>query len=178
MVTPTGGLLNGAQAPLADGGNGVVAHLGGAAFEVSIRNDANMPFAVDAASSIGARLPARVQASLSPGAQPRLGQLRRTIWIAGEDINGAHSLAAGLAVTVPIPPFAKRVWFFRRSIATTLTITRIALAGGTGLTDIPIPVNNEGPIPLDPSDIQIQVTNTSAVAITHLRAVFDIDPVP
>jgi hypothetical protein len=79
---------------------------------------------------------------------------------------------------VPVPPFARRVRFFRQPIEATplMIIGRDSI--NAARRNVNLPVNSDGPIELSSNvESQLAVQNVGAVNITQMIAVFDVDPI-
>lgn len=128
-------------------------------------------------TNIGSVSPAKVIAFCGPNHGNNQPPLQRTIFVAGSDAGApADNLPIGSTVAVvPVPPFARSVRFARIPSGSPLTV-QAANNVGVVFRSVDIPVNSEGPMLLDGFTHGIRITNTGAVAITYLQAIFDVTP--
>lgn len=170
--------------PVTDIGNGVQVYVTGSSVRLFVRNDGNIApltafggFPGAAVATAGRAFPVKVQAFVSRGQSRGGAPLVRVIYIAAAYEGG--SLPAGGEIRVTIPPFARRVRFFRSPIdATSLAVDSFdTFSGLNTLRNFLVPVNVDGPFELQPTEGFLSVTNTSATAITAMQAVFDVDPI-
>jgi hypothetical protein len=95
--------------------------------------------------------------------------LKRTVYI----VDSGVPMTVGGFATIGIPPFAKSVRFPRQSMATTLGVTFVTIFGTT-FGVYPIAVGSDGPLEIPPGSTTILISNTSAITISDLAAVFDL----
>lgn len=167
------------QQPESNIGSGVQIAVNASHVSLYVRNDAWLGPLTNplGGTNIGSVSPAKVIAFASPSGSTNTPPLQRTIFCAGSDAGApADNLAAGATVVVvPVPPFAKSVRFARIPSGTPLTV---AAANNVNVVfrQVDIPVNSEGPMLLDGFTHGLRITNTAAVPITYLQAIFDVTP--
>jgi hypothetical protein len=170
-------LTNIPDQPVNDLGNGVMIQLAGAAFEVQVRNDAFLtPLASNGvvAGVIGPDATAKMMAFITPGGGHQVGALRRTLYIAAGEAP-PNNVAAGQQVLLTIPLFAKRVWFPRIPSSNTPFLVETFDNINAPLRRIAVNVGSEAGIEIYPLEVTMQLTNTGAVSVTNMQAVFDLD---
>lgn len=164
------------SAPVDDIGSGVAITLSGSAFEVLVRNDGNISYLIAPGVSRVGTPPAKalVRGSLNPP-QGNTVRLTRTVFICGTG-PAPNPMAAGAAVQLNVPAFAKRVWLFRTPIANTPLTVDLSNNTTSPLSRHDLAPNQDGPIELGPEAVVMAVTNTGAVAIDSMQAVFEVTP--
>ena len=159
--------------PVTNTGNGVQVAIGASHISLYVRNDAALsPLISPGVSQIGNSLtPAKIIAFISPGQMNDGTRLERTIFIA-ESIS---SFAVAATVTLTVPPFARSIRVQRAPAGTPLAVV-FQNNVGNPYRNVDLGPNDEGPIPIDPVCENIVITNTGAVALPRLQAVFDVKP--
>lgn len=166
----------GPVAPLRQVPNGVAIAVPLAGLVVSVRNDSRMFCAGNNIDFSGAndQLPARVSAHVGYESVSMLpSTLKKTVCI----VNGTN-FAPGATLSFGIPPYARRVRFPRTSQATTsLTVGQLTTQNlGITIGTEAIPVGSQGLYDLStPIANGLFITNSGAVAIANMWAVFDLE---
>lgn len=165
--------------PMNNLGNGVQVFVSSSHISLSVRHDGNLsPLTNPGGDFIGTILPVKVLAFITPGTGTGHSAVERTIICAGGNtlpVPGATPLAAGGFVVVSIPPFSRSMRVQRNPVGTPLQLL-FANNNGTVYREFAVPVNAEGPIPVDGWCQEVRIFNTAAVPINFMQAVFDVTP--
>lgn len=160
-------------------GDGVSICLSGSSFEVQVRCDGNAQSVVAATNGTLTGIlgnptsPAKVLAFITPGTGANVGPIRRDVVIAN---SFGPSLAVGQSVIIPVPSFARKIWFPRVPSDTT-TLSYASRDGQLSLQrNFNVPVGMEGPFEAYGWEQLATITNTSAVAVQNLAVSFDVNP--
>lgn len=160
-------------------GNGVQVFVSTSHISLYVRHDGNIgPLTNPTGDHVGSITPVKVICFVSPGEGSGRPALERTIMCAGGTAAGppaATPLTPAAIVNVTVPPFAKTARFQRLPYGTPLRVTSVNNFGVT-YREVNVPVNDEGPIPIDAWAQEIRVQNTGAVNIDFLQVVFDVTP--
>jgi hypothetical protein len=176
--------------PLSLNANGVQFTISASHVSVYIRHDGGLtPILANGADIIGDLRPIRVSCFVGPGGTASENMpLRRSFYAVGG--TGAVyyplvfpaniTLAPGAFVTVPVPPFAKSMAFYRVGVGLTTPPLEVWCSPNANLAlgnpIINIPVGNNDFFPLDPITGTLVVFNRGATDINYLRVSFDVTP--
>lgn len=176
------------HAPMILSGNGVQIYLSGASHvSLDVRNDGSVAPLTNPASlfPIGFVAGAKVLAFVSPGSGSNRPVERSIVLAIQSDPLVPVGAVPGTFVEVTVPPFTKTVRFERFS--------SLGAAGSAGpveplyleffdrslgnlIRTTDLGANEEGPIPLSTSTVNIRVYNTGAHNCSRLTAIFDVTP--
>ena len=167
------GVIDPAVTPVNSNTNGVAISVPGSTFRVFVRNESRAPSPLNGAP-ITVVLPpvfATPQATATISFLPvgTNSPIKRTFILTST----TATLAPAAAVTVAVPPYAKRVRFPRLDLATTSVDVTFSSSSGT-IGTFSVGGADEGDIEISPLYNFMTVTNSGAGAITRLLAEFDI----